>query len=72
MPEPTGRASEPRDGLREGEDQRPGGRAGAIALVTLGTVVAGFGEVAAFMSMPVGLAVVLLGLGLAARGLGRL
>lgn len=72
MPESTGRAPEPRDGPREGEDRRPGGRSGAIALVMVGIVVAGVGEVAAFMSVPVGLAVVLLGLGLAARGLGRL
>ena len=72
MPEPTGRASEPSNEPQDGEDRRAARRSGAVALVTLGIVVAGAGEVAAFLSVPAGLAIVLLGLGLAARGLGRL
>ena len=72
MPEPTGRVTEPPDEPREGNDGRPGGRAGAVALVTAGVVVAGLGEIAAFMSLPAGLAIVLLGLQLAARGFRRL
>jgi hypothetical protein len=72
MPEPTGQASDPRNEPQEGEDRRPGGRSGAVALVTLGIVVAGVGEVATFLSLPAGLAIVLVGLGLAARGFERL
>jgi hypothetical protein len=43
-----------------------------MALATAGIVVAGLGEIAVFLSVPVGLAIMLLGLGLAARGIRRL